>query len=65
MIRLALAAIQSWKSWRARKRLARMFPDVVERQEKIAVRRKQHRSTRSIIAENYRDMHEALGLRIK
>lgn len=62
--RLMLIAIQSWKAWRAKRRLARTFPAVVERRdEQLPVLRKNHKSTRHIYAQNYRAMHEALGLR--
>lgn len=64
MNRLILIAIQSWNSWRAKRRLARAFPAVVERrEEQLPVLRKKHKSTRRVIAENYREMHEALGVR--
>ncbi|WP_426126257.1 hypothetical protein [Pararhizobium sp. PWRC1-1] len=63
MNRLMLIAIQSWNSWRAKRRLAKALPAVAERKQKIATLRRQHKPTKPIIAENYQDIHEALGVR--
>lgn len=60
MDRLMLIAIQSWNSWRARRRLARALPAVAERKQKLATLRRQHKPTKPIIAENYHDIHAAL-----
>ncbi|OJF97615.1 hypothetical protein [Pararhizobium antarcticum] len=62
MNRLMLIAIQSWKAWRATRRLARALPAVAERKQKIATLRSRHRSTKTVIAEQREDIHAALGL---
>ena len=63
MNRLILIAIYTWNSWRAKRRLTRAMPAVAERKQKIATLRRQHKPTKPIIAENYQDIHEALGVR--
>lgn len=52
-----------WKKTIADRRLSRGLPSVAERKQKIAALRSRHRSTKSIIAEQCHDIHEALGMR--
>jgi hypothetical protein len=55
-----------WNSMIAARRLRRALPKVVERRDTtLPVLRRQHKTTRHVIAENYREMHEALGVRRK
>jgi hypothetical protein len=66
MTRLILIAIHSWNAWRAKRRLARALPDIVERRDNVlpALRRK-HKNTKPVIAQNRRVIHAALGLEVK
>jgi hypothetical protein len=63
MNRLMLIAIQSWNAWRAKRRLSRALPAVVERKQKIAALRMKHKSTRLVIAAQRDEIHAALGMR--
>lgn len=52
-----------WKGRIEARKLARALPAVAERKQQIATLRRQHKPTKPIIAENYQDIHEALGVR--
>lgn len=55
-----------WNSFIAARRLRRTMPQVVERRDAmLPTLRRQHKTTRHIIAANYREMHEALRARSK
>jgi hypothetical protein len=49
-----------WKKRIFDRRLARGLPDVAARKKQIQLRRRQHKPTKPIIAENYQDIHAAL-----
>ncbi len=55
-----------WTSVLVARKLRRTMPAVVvRRDEQLPTLRKQHKPTRHVIAQNYREMHDALGLRRK
>lgn len=55
-----------WKARSAARRLRLALPKVVERRDTtLPVLRRKHKTTRHVIAMNYREVHEALGLRRK
>ena len=66
MNKLITQICQWWTARSISRKLARTMPQVVERRDAmLPTLRRQHKTTRHVIAMNYRDMHEALGVRRK